>query len=652
MVTLLLALYPDVAAKRHDARFSALKAFVKRAVSLAKSSAMGLEGGLFPETPAGWEALHARYAAQLSRDLEHGLERMRKSRQEALKAQAAGTPGADALLAAAPEHTPSTLLAEALAACATVLAASTKAALDDCVFDYDDMIYIPLAHEVHRPNAPRVDWHPRAWVVVDEAQDVNAARRLMVRRVLKADGRLLAVGDPAQALYGFAGADSAGMAALAAEHGATQAMTLSACFRCPRLHLSAAAALLKADEGTIRPRDGAPRGRILTDGIIDDPRLADRADSDDDEDAPTRNDQGGAVLCRANAPLLALFRALIRDRREARLVGARDVGPALHGVLRAALHRADKARGTSAGEARSYDALLDALQNHAAALREKADNAEAADPEVGGSAAYADDYVQCLLMLLSDVKDEEAPLDALRKNIDATYPKGEQGDARHKDAAASVPATSTADDSDDDDGEAVEADVSAAADAAHADADGRAEAPGDGMATCTGVEEFRPKRGELVLCTVHKAKGREWHTVYLLQPDWLEGLREAADAAAEADQACTPPPPPAPALPPDASPDALAERNVAYVAATRATRTLVLLRHSGWPFNPALVLKKETVPGAPIKAPETAEARAATRQGDDGQSGATTAKRKRAVLPELDAAEAAESSEAADAPAQ
>jgi hypothetical protein len=56
--------------------------------------------------------------------------------------------------------------------------------------DFDDMIWFPF---VHRLNVGKFDV-----VFVDEAQDLNAAQMAMVLSTSKIDGRIMAVGDPAQ----------------------------------------------------------------------------------------------------------------------------------------------------------------------------------------------------------------------------------------------------------------------------------------------------------------------------------------------------------------------------------------------------------------------------------------------------------------------
>lgn len=67
------------------------------------------------------------------------------------------------------------------------------------VFDFTDMIY-----RVHIDNVklPKFDI-----LFVDEAQDLSILQQAIISRILKRNGRMIAVGDPRQAIYGFAGAD-------------------------------------------------------------------------------------------------------------------------------------------------------------------------------------------------------------------------------------------------------------------------------------------------------------------------------------------------------------------------------------------------------------------------------------------------------------
>lgn len=97
--------------------------------------------------------------------------------------------------------------------------------------DFDDMIYVPLLMDM---ELPKFDW-----VLIDEAQDTNPVRRELARRMLKENGRIIAVGDPHQAIYGFAGADNDAMDRIKKDFDA-KVMPLSVTYRCGRNIVSVA----------------------------------------------------------------------------------------------------------------------------------------------------------------------------------------------------------------------------------------------------------------------------------------------------------------------------------------------------------------------------------------------------------------------------
>jgi len=96
---------------------------------------------------------------------------------------------------------------------------------DRKVVDFDDMILAPLVHNARM-------W-PKRVVLLDEAQDTNPARRALALKALAPNGVLVAVGDPAQAVYGFTGADSDSMDLIQKELG-SQILPLTVTRRCPK----------------------------------------------------------------------------------------------------------------------------------------------------------------------------------------------------------------------------------------------------------------------------------------------------------------------------------------------------------------------------------------------------------------------------------
>lgn len=172
--------------------------------------------------------------------------------------------------------------------------------LDHEVIDFDDMIYSPLLH-----NA-RIFQHD--WVLVDEAQDTNATRRELALRMLKPNGRLVAVGDPRQAIYGFTGADSDAMDLLADATNAVR-LPLTVTYRCPKAVVQVARQWVSHIEAA----DTAPEGEVL------------HADA---TKLTTLATPGDAVLCRFNAPLLQGVYAFIAAGIPARVEG-REIGDGL-----------------------------------------------------------------------------------------------------------------------------------------------------------------------------------------------------------------------------------------------------------------------------------------------------------------------------------
>ena len=262
---------------------------------------------------------------------------------------------------------------------------------------------MPLWHEAHRPEAP-LHWDAREMVCVDEAQDLNPARRLLMRRLLKPGGRLVAIGDPLQGLYGFTGSDPRALEKLEEELRASpegvSPLPLTICWRSPVSHLAAAARLCAAGErckgrAAIEARAGAPEGSIVVGATFA-------------EHPPSTT---SAVLCRYNAPLLALFKALLRQGRPVRLAGGGEVA----GQLRATLEKAMKGAawaGMSAGELRGR------LHDFAAAQKEKAKEGKMREQQ------DADDHAECLSVLLEEVGEElsgAALQQALSAQIEEVY---------------------------------------------------------------------------------------------------------------------------------------------------------------------------------------------------------------------------------------
>lgn len=179
---------------------------------------------------------------------------------------------------------------------------------DKDVVDFDDMLLAPLIHGARL-------WQ-KDWVLLDEAQDTNPVRRALAKAMLKPSGRLVAVGDPAQAIYGFTGADSDAMDIIADELGSSE-LPLNQTFRCPK-------AVVRLAQVWV-PDITAHKDNI--EGVV---RTIPNINEADGSRFWKREklEKEDVILCRNTAPLIDTAFALIRDGIGCRVEG-REIGQGL-----------------------------------------------------------------------------------------------------------------------------------------------------------------------------------------------------------------------------------------------------------------------------------------------------------------------------------
>lgn len=177
-----------------------------------------------------------------------------------------------------------------------VLLESIKLSYDGLI-DFDDQIYMPTLFGGTFPRFPVV--------LIDESQDLSAINHVMLEKLVT--GRLIAVGDANQSIYGFRGAVSNGMDNLKLSFRMTE-MPLSTSFRCPIEVVK----LARKRAPTMNWPSWAKEGRV---NVLDDWSPRDIPDN-------------SAIICRNNAPLFSLAFRLIRAGRGCQLVGF-DIGPQL-----------------------------------------------------------------------------------------------------------------------------------------------------------------------------------------------------------------------------------------------------------------------------------------------------------------------------------
>lgn len=168
--------------------------------------------------------------------------------------------------------------------------------------DYDDQIFMSTCFGAHFENYPLT--------MIDEAQDLSNLNHVMLSKVVGPE-RLIAVGDPNQAIYAFRGAYGNSMELLQKRFD-MRTLELSTSFRCPRSVVREAqwrAPHMKfpdwAEEGSVSTWSDWTVGQLPLDAVI---------------------------ICRNNAPLFSMAIALLIEGRFPELVG-NDIGKSLLKVM-------------------------------------------------------------------------------------------------------------------------------------------------------------------------------------------------------------------------------------------------------------------------------------------------------------------------------
>jgi len=156
-------------------------------------------------------------------------------------------------------------------------------AISDKIIDYTDMLYLPTLLQLES----KVQY---GFVFVDECQDLSRAQLAIVKKYVRPGGRVLAVGDPYQSIYGFAGADSDSFENVKNAFEC-QPLMLTDCFRCPTSVISLAQSIrqdikgFKTDKGVTKYLEN----RFVLDSL----------------------QLGDLVICRHRRPLLSLALKLV-----------------------------------------------------------------------------------------------------------------------------------------------------------------------------------------------------------------------------------------------------------------------------------------------------------------------------------------------------
>ena len=171
--------------------------------------------------------------------------------------------------------------------------------------DFNDMIYFPIKKNL---KIKQYDV-----VFADECQDLSPARVELVLRAVKSDGKLVAVGDENQAIFGFSGADKDAMKKL---HDRTNAdvLSLNTTYRCAKKIVELA-------------REFVPdytAYNLNTDGVVENKTQSEMM---------SNAGPGDLILSRTNAPLVGYCLQFLKAGRRANIMG-RDMGSSLSYMIK------------------------------------------------------------------------------------------------------------------------------------------------------------------------------------------------------------------------------------------------------------------------------------------------------------------------------
>lgn len=240
--------------------------------------------------------------------------------------------------------------------------------------DFDDLLYFAVKFGI---QLPKFDY-----IFVDEAQDTNAIQRAILRMIMKKTSRLVAVGDPAQAIYGFRGADSESINLIKSEFNCVE-LPLTVSYRC-------GTKIVDYAQGWVSHIEAAPdahEGEVV--------ELGEKWNID----MLTKDD---LVVCRTTKPLIALaYKCLIA--RKPVYVKGKEIGEGLKSQI-------------IKMDATSIDDLALALGEWVGREVDKA-KAKMQDDK---AAAFEDKY-DAIMCLINSMPEGKRTIPALLETIDELF---------------------------------------------------------------------------------------------------------------------------------------------------------------------------------------------------------------------------------------
>lgn len=270
---------------------------------------------------------------------------------------------------------------------------------EDGRMDFNDMIWLPIIHDL-----PLFRYDV---LLVDEAQDLNKCQQQLA---LKAGKRLIMCGDPKQAIYGFAGADSSSMDNMIQILGKDVdcvVLPLTVTRRCGKAIVEEARKLVPDFEAHSSNGPGRISKAIYT------------------EDQNGTNYRAGVkdgdfIISRVNSPLVCQCLKFLREGRKANVRG-RDIGRGLisqikkfnshsiHDLLMKIEEWADKESKKELSKKNPMDSRLIAIQDRKECLLAFAEEAISVESCVSSiESVFSDTCAGIQLSSIHKVKGLEA----------------------------------------------------------------------------------------------------------------------------------------------------------------------------------------------------------------------------------------------------
>jgi superfamily I DNA/RNA helicase len=162
------------------------------------------------------------------------------------------------------------------------------------IIDFADMIYIPALEDIKITEY--------SLILVDECQDLSLCQIELLMKMKAEGGRIIAVGDRNQSIYGFSGAGDESFKKMC-EMPNTELLPLSISYRCSKEVVRWAQRIVP----NIEFFEDAPVGKVNNSASIHDVK------------------EGDFILCRTNSPIISLALQLLSQGKKVHIKGV-DIG--------------------------------------------------------------------------------------------------------------------------------------------------------------------------------------------------------------------------------------------------------------------------------------------------------------------------------------